>query len=50
MNDENLLNWFKAYWEEALNPKLDYIQKGDDDYCDNPGPKWKARYWACWSW
>lgn len=18
--------------------------------CDNPGPKWKARYWACWSW
>jgi hypothetical protein len=18
--------------------------------CDNPGPKWKARYWACKSW
>jgi hypothetical protein len=19
--------------------------------CDNPGPKWKARYWSCqWSW
>lgn len=18
--------------------------------CDNPGPKWKSRYWACWAW
>lgn len=18
--------------------------------CDNPGPKWKARYWSCWQW
>ena len=18
--------------------------------CDNPGPKWKARYWSCWTW
>lgn len=18
--------------------------------CDNPGPKWKRRYWACWAW
>lgn len=18
--------------------------------CDNPGPKWRARFWACWSW
>lgn len=18
--------------------------------CSDPGPKWKARYWACWSW
>ena len=18
--------------------------------CDNPGPKWKARYWACRTW
>ena len=18
--------------------------------CDNPGPKWKARYWACKTW
>ena len=18
--------------------------------CDNPGPKWKARYWACHQW
>tara|TARA_B100001175_G_C19419042_1_gene595122 strand:+ start:87 stop:410 length:324 start_codon:yes stop_codon:yes gene_type:complete len=18
--------------------------------CDNPGPKWKARYWSCYQW
>ena len=18
--------------------------------CDDPGPKWKARYWSCWQW
>jgi hypothetical protein len=18
--------------------------------CDNPGPKWKAKYWSCWQW
>ena len=18
--------------------------------CDNPGPRWKARYWACRTW
>ena len=18
--------------------------------CENPGPKWKARYWSCWQW
>jgi len=18
--------------------------------CDNPGPKWKARYWSCKAW
>jgi hypothetical protein len=19
-------------------------------HCDNPGPKWKARYWSCYQW
>ena len=18
--------------------------------CDNPGPKWKAKYWSCYQW
>lgn len=137
MDDQNLLDLLKSYWDEALSLKLDYVQKCDDDYCDcwdedeqeeyeltggecdsadlaaeykgrkvtlnkpfrtsggpkkfavytknesgkvvlvrfgqsgavikknnperrknfrarhncdNPGPKWKPRYWACWAW
>jgi lipoic acid synthetase len=43
----------QANWQRSLDVLKKSIQYGlrtKTGNCDNPGPKWKARYWSCRKW